>query len=144
MNPDLLPPRVATKVVRDDDGCWIWTAARDSSGYGLCWHAARYKLAHRVVYELLVGAIEPGLQLDHLCRVRECVNPEHLEPVTPRENVRRSATANTDLCRAGLHSWPDDSRTRPDARPICHPCEKAGRRRRDRIRRARMRALSTA
>lgn len=140
MNLTELPERLASRITVDDNGCWIWTAARTGKGYGMCWHASRFGLAHRAVYELLVGPIGIGLQLDHLCRVRECVNPDHLEPVTPSENVKRSSTTNADLCRNGLHPWPENSRARPDGRPICHPCELAGRERR----RDRTQALSTA
>lgn len=60
--------------------CWIWQGRLTASGYG----------PHRRIYLRLVGPIEPGLQLDHLCRVRSCVNPSHLEPVTVRENALRS------------------------------------------------------
>lgn len=70
--------------------CWLWTAAiRRRSGYGVFSHQARTMLAHRFAYELLVGPIPDGLVIDHLCRVRHCVNPDHLEPVTQRENLRR-------------------------------------------------------
>ena len=65
--------------------CWEWVGQRDRNGYG------RYNsyLAHRQVWESLVGPIPDGLVLDHLCRVRHCVNPDHLDPVTPEENNRR-------------------------------------------------------
>jgi hypothetical protein len=83
---------MAAKIVVDDAGCWIWTAAKDPTGYGRIWHTGTMKYAHRVAYELLVGPILPGLDLDHLCRVRACVNPLHLEPVTHRENLMRGDT----------------------------------------------------
>lgn len=70
------------------DACWIWTGGRQSAGYGRLSFGAR-TLAHRAVYELLVGPIPEGLTLDHLCRVPLCVNPDHLEPVTRGENVLR-------------------------------------------------------
>ncbi len=73
--------------------CWLWAGYVDSYGYGYLLPYIDKKLvnlkAHRVMYENLVAQIPEGLQIDHLCRVRHCVNPAHLEPVTPRENVMR-------------------------------------------------------
>lgn len=72
--------------VEKTDTCWLWNAARFTiGGYG---QFQGYR-AHRISYELLVGPIPAGLQLDHLCRVSHCVNPAHLEPVTNRENALR-------------------------------------------------------
>lgn len=76
--------------------CWEWTGAK-WNGYGkTAVHVANGKTkhwaAHRRAYELLVGPIPDGLQLDHLCRNRACVNPDHLEPVTGSVNVRRGST----------------------------------------------------
>jgi hypothetical protein len=70
--------------------CWLWTAKLSNGGYGQ-FNVGNIKLryAHCVAYELLIGPILEGLDLDHLCRVRHCVNPAHLEPVTRRENCRR-------------------------------------------------------
>lgn len=72
--------------------CWLWTGAIAPNGYGKVWFNGRQVGAHRVAYMLFVGSIPPGKQLDHLCRVRHCVNPSHLEPVTQRENILRGAT----------------------------------------------------
>jgi hypothetical protein len=73
--------------------CWLWTAGQTSNGYGRFGLTSRDKrLAHRFAWELLIGQVPEGLQLDHLCRVRLCVNPDHLEPVTPQENWARSHT----------------------------------------------------
>lgn len=69
--------------------CWEWTAARDPHGYGRYWQDGGMRLAHRVSYQLLIGAIPDGASLDHLCRNTSCVNPDHLEPVSHVENVRR-------------------------------------------------------
>ena len=74
------------------EGCWLWTASRTPDGYGKLKVAGRWGRAHRVAYEQLVGPIPDGLQIDHLCRVRHCVNPAHMEPVTCRENLMRGDT----------------------------------------------------
>lgn len=72
-----------------DTECWLWARAMYPHGYGCLWFNGRPAYAHRVIYEALVGVVPEGLELDHLCRVRACVNPEHLEPVTHQENVAR-------------------------------------------------------
>lgn len=69
--------------------CWIWQGPTYGNGYAAVSFDGRPKLGHRYVYERLVGPIPEGLVIDHLCRVRECVNPAHLEPVTDRENILR-------------------------------------------------------
>ena len=70
-------------------GCWVWTGAIQSNGYGRLWDGKSSRYAHRVIYELFNGPIEEGLDIDHLCRNRSCVNPLHLDPVTRSENLRR-------------------------------------------------------
>lgn len=79
------------------DTCWLWTGTT-VNGYGQMRVADRKVYTHRFGYELLIGPIPEGLQIDHLCRVRHCVNPAHLEPVTAQENSLRSnnlAAANS-------------------------------------------------
>ncbi len=89
--PQPIGKRLLTKFTIGDE-CWEWTGRRDSKGYGSFDATARKKTqAHRAVYEWLVGPIPDGLEIDHLCRVRHCVNPGHLEPVTHQENCRRAA-----------------------------------------------------
>lgn len=70
-------------------GCWLWGGALGPGGYGQMATGGRHYYAHRFIYEQVYGPISSGLDLDHLCRVRQCVNPEHLEPVTRWENLRR-------------------------------------------------------
>lgn len=85
----LLPDRIQSRIMPVEDGCWLWVHTLMRDGYGLVWMNGKTTVAHRAIYEALVGPISDGLDLDHLCRVRSCVNPEHLEPVTHAENCRR-------------------------------------------------------
>lgn len=88
------PPEVRFWEKVDVSGdCWLWHAATDPAGYGRFRSDERTVLAHRWAWEALVGPIPEGLHIDHLCKVRNCVRPAHLEPVTPAENQRRSPTA---------------------------------------------------
>jgi len=89
-----LPQRFWDKVSPEpNSGCWLWNGAIDRGGYGRVatgnWRSAG---AHRTAYTALVGPVPASLHLDHLCRVRCCVNPAHLEPVTPRENMLRGVS----------------------------------------------------
>lgn len=114
------------------DGCWEWSAAVDTKGYGVIKATGGRRLlrAHRVLYELVCGAIPDGLTIDHLCRNRRCVNPLHMEPVTRGENSRRGggmyvaarAARAAAHCKRG-HPF-DESNThwRPDGRRSCRLC----------------------
>jgi hypothetical protein len=126
--------RIAAKVATDDDGCLIWLGAT-TRGYGRVSVGGRggaFRLTHRVLYEELVGPIPEGMQLDHLCRVRGCCLPAHLEPVTPRENGARSnnfagINGRKTHCLRGHEFTAENTRLR-GARRCCIAC--------DRIRRA--------
>ena len=85
-SPELTNKFLALVIPEPNSGCWFWLGYVNPSGYGQ--FNRRYK-AHRISYQTFVGEIPPTLELDHLCRVRSCVNPKHLEPVTHRENVMR-------------------------------------------------------
>lgn len=84
------------EYVEEDRGyktkCWIWQRCLSPQGYGAVGRS-KGSTAHRYMYEKLVGPVPDGLTLDHLCRVRPCVNPEHLEPVTNAVNSRRGMRA---------------------------------------------------
>lgn len=88
-----MPARDRDKIkVNEKSGCWEWIASRDNSGYGSVKRHGRVLKAHRYIYEMVRGPINTNIHhLDHLCRVRHCVNPEHLEPVTPQTNSWRGA-----------------------------------------------------
>lgn len=100
----------------DVDECWVWTAAQDGTGYGQFWvdRAGGRVAAHRWSYEVMRDEIPAGLDLDHLCRRRECVNPWHLEPVTRRENARRGAKGRLiTACPQGHRYTPENTYVSP-------------------------------
>ena len=89
------------RIVPDGIDCWIWSGSRTREGYGHVNVGGTTTTAHRAVYERLVGPVPAGLELDHLCRVRACVNPDHVEPVTHLENVRRRRITYAATCVHG-------------------------------------------
>lgn len=76
-----------------NDGCWLWRGCKTPGGYGHSSLNGKATVAHRVAYQLIVGPIPEGMDLDHLCRNRACVNPAHLDPVTRRQNLVRGVKA---------------------------------------------------
>lgn len=126
-------------IPEPNSGCWLWLGATNEKGYALInvkslngtWATRR---AHRVAYEAAQGAIPKELVIDHKCRVRCCVNPYHLEPVTNAENIRRGLaginSSAKDKCPEGHPYSGSNSR---GAR-ICHQCmATANRRSRERV-----------
>ena len=81
--------RLMAKVTEDAGGCWIFGGSTSRGGYGQIRTGGHLESTHRVTFEYFLGAIPEGLVLDHLCRVRDCCNPWHLEPVTQRINILR-------------------------------------------------------
>lgn len=84
-----LPASFWSKIEVLPDGCWQWIAATNADGYGIYWYKNASRYSHIVSYSVLVQPIAPGFELDHLCRLRPCAHPLHLEQVTHKENVRR-------------------------------------------------------
>lgn len=99
------------KRARQTDGCWEWSGARLASGYGSVRFMGKNRVVHHVTWEQERGPIPAGLDLDHLCRNRACFNPDHLEPVTRTENLRRGANGFglTGQCRSGRHEITEDN-----------------------------------
>lgn len=125
--------RLMAKVEPDKSGCWIFIGSRSQGGYGRIYDAERGipVQAHRVTFEHLVRPIPAELDLDHLCRVRACVNPAHLEPVTSRENtVRGLAMFNGQHNIVKTHcpqGHPYDfanTRFTPSGWRYCHTCKR--------------------
>lgn len=77
--------------------CWTWQQGKTGQGYGLVSVNKRHELAHRNLYEQVKGSIPVGMELDHLCRNRDCVNPDHMEPVTHAVNIRRGPQSKLSM-----------------------------------------------
>ena len=130
-----LPKRFWSKVDPDPIfGCWIWVAGKMESGYGVFWVNPKMHVAHRVAYEALVAPIPSHLQIDHLCRVRHCCNPFHLELVTARENLVRGfgasgLNARKTHCPSG-HPYSGDNLkvNRTTGGRVCIECERSNNR----------------
>lgn len=127
--PRTFTERMWAKFQRDENGCWLWTGCIMATGYGqvnLGGRSAGLSVAHRAMYELIVGPVPPGLDLDHLCRVRHCVNPSHLEPVTRRVNLLRgetvtAANAAKTHCPQG-HAYDEANTIRYEGKRQCRIC----------------------
>jgi len=119
-------------------GCWVWTASvNPRTGYGqfIVMGAKRGypRMAHRVAWELMRRPLAPGEVIDHLCRNRACVNPDHLQPVTNRVNILRgiapsAINARKDECNSG-HKFTPENTYVPPGRPTVRQCRKCARRR---------------
>lgn len=118
--------------VSKTDNCWNWTGQKSEKGYGLFSVQRKRKRAHQIAYLLSVGPIPDGLQLDHLCRNKSCVNPEHLEPVTSRENTMRGIKYRVytqgkprkrkEFCKYGHPMSGDNLYIRPNGQNSCKTC----------------------
>jgi hypothetical protein len=132
-----LPERFWAKVAPCPmSGCWLWTAATHPRGYGTFGWGSGSKTVrvHRLAYEALVSPIPEGLHIDHLCRVRCCVNPAHLEPVTNDENHKRGLHANKTHCKYG-HEYNEANTIRYRGSRACRECRRTKDRQRKRTRR---------
>lgn len=134
-----LPDRFWEKVYPEPNtGCWLWGAA-DTRGHGVFWLSLLKELhyAHRVAWRALVAPIPDGLEIDHLCRQRCCVRPDHLDVVTHRINVTRGDARwnylayRDDRCRQGHAFTPDNTRVPAGTdQRVCVMCKRDGGRRR--------------
>lgn len=128
MDPSKLPERFRSKIrVNVETGCWEWQSTI-SNGYGQYWLRGVNVYAHRFAYGQLVGEIAPGFCIDHLCRNRRCVNPEHMEPVTMRLNIHRgiaptAVNARKTHCIRGHEFTAENTRWQNGGRKrVCRAC----------------------
>lgn len=121
-------------------GCWLWMGKIDIKGYGAIKFEGKYMKAHRESYKIYKGEIPKGLDLDHLCRIRSCVNPDHLEPVTRAENTRRGFSFRFGVqkyeCNHPSSEFKIYIRKRGYREKICKGCN------REAVRRSSMRKLT--
>ena len=119
--------------IRIEDDCLIWTGWTNGKGYGGFFNGTKQVYAHRWNYERVRGPIPDGLVLDHLCRNRKCVNPDHLEAVTVQQNILRgdqpllmSSRRRPDptLCGAGLHPWVEENILSTPYGNRCRACKR--------------------
>jgi hypothetical protein len=111
-------------------GCWKWRLSLNHDGYGRANYKHRQMLAHRTSYEAFVGEVPAGQELDHLCRTRECVNPDHLEAVSHYVNIMRgkcfsSLNAKKTHCHAGHPLSGSNVYTTRNGGRVCRTCSNA-------------------
>lgn len=91
-NGKFIQGRFWTNIEHNSQGCWLWRGAKNNLGYGCTWYMGQAYVAHRLAWKLWGNVLQSGLELDHLCKNRNCINPNHLEAVTHRENILRGVS----------------------------------------------------
>lgn len=132
------PRGLDAKIDKDGpNGCWLWMGTTnkrtDLEGYAQTKIKGKKLLVHRLMYERHRGPIPEGMQLDHLCRNHLCVNPDHLEPVTPKENLHRSPLtwasrqSSKTHCKWGHEFTPENTQLDARGHRICAACRHGAR-----------------
>ena len=139
--PDVLTAAQESRFwgkVNKTEQCWLWTGGKQSKGYGQFSVAGRSTSVHRIAYRLAYGPIPPGLTIDHLCLVKVCVRPDHLEAVTAKVNNQRAHDNGQALpsplsqrnsaklfCVNGHPYSPDNTYVTPRGHRDCRTCKRA-------------------
>ena len=119
--------RIEARLDKTGD-CWLWPGGQNGRGYGVISiktgvrRESRSRYVHRLIYERYIGAIPTGWELDHLCRIRHCTNPAHLELVTHAENVRRAAALITHCPRG--HAYDAENTALNAGKRVCRTCRR--------------------
>jgi hypothetical protein len=130
-----LPESFWSKVsLESNTGCWVWNASTTVTGYGNYWDRKlkKLQLAHRYAYRVLVGTIPEGMTVDHLCKTRRCVNPEHFEIVSRGENTIRGGgthkaaklRSQKQRCKHGHPFDEDNTYVNPQGKRECRTCNR--------------------
>jgi hypothetical protein len=110
-----------THIEKQENGCWIWTGSKYKNGYSRFMYDGACGYGHRFSYEHFNGKIPEGLQIDHLCRNKLCVNPDHLEAVTLQENLKRFNVTRTH-CKRGHEFTKENTYVSSLNKRICRKC----------------------
>ena len=115
------------RAVRDELGCLVWQRPLNADGYGQMHYDGQGRYAHQVAYLLTHGELPAGLQIDHLCRNKACIEPSHLEAVTPRENTLRgispsAVNATKTHCKRGHPFDEENTGYKPNGARVCKEC----------------------
>lgn len=113
---------LTSNVVRNDAGCILWTGPDNGVGYGRIRFQGRLTYTHRLSYELAVGPIPDGMEIDHLCRNPACLRPDHLEAVTHQENIQRGIRSMRPTCPYGHLFTEENTHRTKDGHRQCRTC----------------------
>lgn len=145
MSEDKLFSRFSKRVLHLENGCWLWIGAKAKKGYGVGYGKIKVGStsinAHKFAFEAFRFSVPDGLEIDHLCRNRSCVNPFHLEAVTHQINCRRGKAFNPTHCPKGHEYTEENAYISKKGSKVCRICRNESGRRNYRLARLRHKKL---